>query len=349
MPLILLFFSKALLSMKTEIMYSNVFRKHDTISHPENAERTLVMMDALKQASFHDDLTFIEPPLLPEEMLYHIHNQRMIFDIKQISETKTTWLDLDTYVCKDDFDTARRAAGGTLALAKRVLDEKADNGFALVRPPGHHATPTTSMGFCLFNNAAITAYELAKFGHKILIFDPDVHHGNGTQEIFYQRNDVLYQSFHVSPHFPGTGKVEEIGKGKGKGFNMNAPLAHGNGEQAVQRIIDDIFIPIAEQFDPDLILVSSGFDSHHKDRLGGLRLTVDFFGKLIKEYQSIQPKIVCTLEGGYNLEWIGKCLVSQVGQLAGFPQHFHDVADEKDTSKKVYEKLRNNLQPFWKL
>ena len=335
--------------MRTEIVYSDVFRKHDTISHPENAERTLVMMDALKQTSFYDDLNFIDPPILPEEMLYHIHNQRMIYDIKQISETNTTWLDLDTYVCKDDFDTARIAAGGTLALAKRVLEGKADNGFAVVRPPGHHATPNTSMGFCLFNNAAISAYELAKFNHKILIFDPDVHHGNGTQEIFYQRNDVLYQSFHLSPHFPGTGKIKEIGRGKGKGFNMNAPLAHGNGENAVRRIIQDIFIPVAEQYNPDLIIVSSGFDSHHTDRLGGLRLTVDFFGELIKLYQKIQPKIVCTLEGGYNLNWIGKCFVSQVGQLAGFPQHFSDSTEEKDTGQEVFEKLKENLSEYWNL
>ncbi len=333
--------------MRTEIVHSEMFRKHDTISHPENSERTLIMMDALKKASFYDDLRFIDPPLLPEEMLYHIHNQRMIYDIKQISDTRTTWLDLDTYVCKDDFNTARRAAGGTLALAKRVLEGKADNGFAVVRPPGHHATPTTSMGFCLFNNASIAAYELAKFGHKILIFDPDVHHGNGTQEIFYQRDDVLYQSFHVSPHFPGTGKLHEIGKGKGKGYNMNAPLAHGNGEQAVSRIIHDIFLPTAEQFDPDIIIVSSGFDSHHADRLGGLRLTVDFFGSLLKEYQKIQPKIVCTLEGGYNLDYIGKCLVSQVGQLNGFPQHFEDTTEEKDTSDQVYKKLKKYLQTHW--
>jgi acetoin utilization deacetylase AcuC-like enzyme len=287
--------------------------------------------------------------LLPEEMLYHIHNQRMIYDIKQISETKSAWLDLDTYVCEDDFDTARRAAGGTLALAKRVLEGKADNGFAVVRPPGHHATPNTSMGFCLFNNIAVTAYELAKFGHKILIFDPDVHHGNGTQEIFYSRDDVLYQSFHVSPHFPGTGKLHEIGTGKGKGFNMNAPLAHGNGEKAVRRIVTDIFLPVAEQFDPDIILVSSGFDSHHADRLGGLRLTTDFFGYLLKVYQKIQPKIVCTLEGGYNLDWIGKCLVSQVGQLAGFPQHYSDSTEEKDTSENVFTTLKKNVQPFLKI
>jgi acetoin utilization deacetylase AcuC-like enzyme len=335
--------------MRTEIVHSELFRRHDNISHPENAERTMVMMNALKQTSFYDDLIMVDPPLVPEEMLYDIHNQRMIYDIKRISETKNAWLDLDTYVCKDDFDTARRAAGGTLLLAKHVLDGKANNGFAVVRPPGHHATPNTSMGFCLFNNASIAAYELAKFDNRILIFDPDVHHGNGTQEIFYQRKDVLYQSFHVSPHFPGTGKVQEIGKGEGKGYNMNAPLAHGNGEKAVSRIINDIFLPVAKQFDPDLIIVSSGFDGHHSDFLGGLRLTVDFFGQLIKQYQQVQSKLVCTLEGGYSLDYIGNCFISQVGQLAGYPQKFKDSTDEHDTSKQVYTQLKKKLDPFWKL
>jgi acetoin utilization deacetylase AcuC-like enzyme len=205
------------------------------------------------------------------------------------------------------------------------------------------------MGFCLFNNASIAAYELAKFDNRILIFDPDVHHGNGTQEIFYQRKDVLYQSFHVSPHFPGTGKVQEIGKGEGKGYNMNAPLAHGNGEKAVSRIINDIFLPVAKQFDPDLIIVSSGFDGHHSDFLGGLRLTVDFFGQLIKQYQQVQSKLVCTLEGGYSLDYIGNCFISQVGQLAGYPQKFKDSTDEHDTSKQVYTQLKKKLDPFWKL
>ena len=333
--------------MRTEIVYSEVFRRHDNLSHPENAERTMVMMNALKQASFYDDLIMVEPPLLPEEMLYDVHDQRMIHEIKRISETKNAWIDLDTYVCEDDFDTARRAAGGTLLLAKRVLEDKADNGFAVVRPPGHHATPNTSMGFCLFNNAAIAANELAKKGHRILIFDPDVHHGNGTEEIFYQRRDVLYQSFHVSPHFPGTGRVEDIGNGDGKGYNMNAPLAHGNGKKAVSRIVKDIFLPVAIQFDPDLIIVSSGFDSHHSDLLGGLRLTVDFFGRLIKQYQQVQAKLVCTLEGGYNLDYIGKCLISQVGQLSGHPQTFKDSTDERDTSEQVYTQLKQKLAPFW--
>jgi len=335
--------------MRTEIVYSDVFRKHDTISHPENAERTLVMMNALKQAAFYEDLIMVDPPVLPEEMLYHIHNQRMIFDIKQISETKTSWVDLDTYVCKDDFDTARRAAGGTLVLAKHVLDGNADNGFAIVRPPGHHATVTRSMGFCLFNNAAIAAQILAKQGKKVLVFDPDVHHGNGTQDVFYHRKDVLYQSLHLSPHFPGTGPSSDIGIDAGRGFTMNAPLQYGNGVNVATRVLKELFLPTALQFHPDIIIVSTGFDSHHADPLGGLRYTADFFGKMIAYYQEIQPKIICTLEGGYNLQWIDRCFLSQLGQLTGHPQTFLDDVQENLESTRVIQTLQHYLQPYWNL
>ncbi len=333
--------------MKTEIVYSETFRRHDNIGHPENAERTMVMMNALKKAAFYEKLIFLKPKPLPEELLYHVHSPRMIYQIKEISETANAWLDLDTYVCKHDFETALLAAGGLLYLCNDVLNGKVDNGFALVRPPGHHATSSTSMGFCLFNNAALSAYALMKKGYKVLIFDPDVHHGNGTQDIFYKTDNVLYQSFHLSPHFPGTGAINEIGKGNGKGYNINVPLSRGNGEQAVNKIMYELFLPIAEQFNPDFIIVSSGFDSHHSDRLGGLTLTANYFGTLIKEMMKIQSKLVCTLEGGYNLDWVGKCLISQIGMLCDEPTSFQDSAEEIYTAKQVIEKVKNKMKQYW--
>ena len=333
--------------MKTEIVYSDIFRRHDNIGHPENAERTMVMMNALKEAPFFDQLHFIKPRPLPEEILYRVHSPRMIYQIKEISETQSQWLDLDTYVCKHDFETALLAAGGMLQLCNDVLNEKADNGFALVRPPGHHATSSTSMGFCLFNNTALSAYALMNKGYRVLIFDPDVHHGNGTQDIFYNNDNVLYQSFHLSPHFPGTGAINEIGKGPGKGYNINVPLSRGNGEQAVNKIMHELFIPIAEQFNPDFIIVSSGFDSHHADRLGGLSLTADYFGTLIKEMLQVQPKLVCSLEGGYNLDWIGKCLLSQIGVLCDEKTQFKDTAKENYTAQPVIEKVKTKMKNYW--
>ncbi|MCK5458476.1 MAG: histone deacetylase [Thermoplasmatales archaeon] len=335
--------------MTTQIAYSKDFNKHDNADHPENAKRLQVMMREIQNASFYDKLDFFEPDLISEEALYSVHSDDMIQQVKDISSTGDSWIDMDTYVCKSDYETARKAAAGLLQISRNVLDEKADNGFALVRPPGHHATHERSMGFCLFNNAALTANELSKKGKQVLVFDCDVHHGNGTQYLFYDRCDIMYQSFHLYPHYPGTGPVEDIGEGDGEGYTINAPLSHGNGNEAVSQLLDEIFLPIARQFKPDLVIVSSGYDSHHLDPLGGLKLTSNFFGEIIAKLQNIQPKIVCTLEGGYNLDWIGKCLVSQLGQLISHPIVFDDTAVEDVMVKPVINKIRNELASYWKI
>ena len=334
--------------MTTQIVYSKEFSKHDNVSHPENAQRLLVMMDKIKKSPIYNKLEFVKPSLLAEEKLYSIHSDRMIQQIKDISSNGDSWLDMDTYVCKNDYETARLAAGGLLQVCKNVLDGKADNAFGLIRPPGHHATKNRSMGFCLFNNAAIAANEISKKGKKVLIFDCDVHHGNGTQDIFYDRKDVMYQSFHLSPHYPGTGDIEEIGTGEGEGYTINAPLSHGNGDKAVTQLMDEVFLPVADQFKPDIIIVSTGFDSHHLDMLGGLTLTSNFFGEIIARLQKIQPRIVCTLEGGYNLDWIGKCLVSQLGQMTSHTVTFDDSADDyTNTAESVINEIKKEMSKYW--
>jgi len=335
--------------MTTQIVYSKEFLKHDNATHPENAQRLVAMMNEIKKAPFYKELEFVEPELLPEEMLHDIHSNEVIQQIKEMSSYEGSWIDMDTYVCKSDYETARLAAGGVLQVGNDVLEGKADNAFSLVRPPGHHATSSRSMGFCLFNNIAIAANEISKKGKRVLIFDLDVHHGNGTQDIFYGRKDVLYQSFHLSPHYPGTGDIEEIGTGVGKGYTINAPLSHGNGEVAVSKLLDEIFMPTARKFKPDIILVSSGFDSHHLDPLGGLKLSSNFFGEMISRLQDVQPKIVCTLEGGYNLDWIGKCLLSQIGQMMYHPVKFDDPVREDTDVGKVIEKIRNEMEKYWKI
>lgn len=335
--------------MSTQIVYSEDFSKHNNRGHPENAERLNVMIEEIKNSPFYNDLEFIKPEILTENLLYDIHSDRMIEQIKEMSNGSEAWIDMDTYVCNSDYDTARLAAGGLLKASNNVMKGNADNAFALVRPPGHHATKNRSMGFCLFNNAAIAANEIAKQGKKVLIFDLDVHHGNGTQDIFYDRKDVLYQSFHLSPHYPGTGDTNEIGIGEGVGYNVNAPLSYGNGDNAVLRLADEIFLPIAIQFKPDIIIISTGYDSHHLDPLGGLRLTATFYGEIIAKLQDIQPKIVCTLEGGYNLNWIGKCFVSQVGQMSGNKVNFSDSATEEENVKEIIREIKNEMDRYWKI
>lgn len=335
--------------MTTQIVYSDEFSKHNNTGHPENAERLHVMMKEIKKASFYKELEFIKPEILPEISLYDVHSERMIEQVKDMNSEYNSWIDLDTYVSYLDYETARLAAGGVVQACKNVLKGDADNAFALVRPPGHHATKSRSMGFCLFNNAAIAANEITKLRKKVLVFDFDVHHGNGTQDIFYDRKDVMYQSFHLSPHYPGTGSVNEIGTGAGKGYTVNAPLAHGNGDKAVSKLLDEIFLPIAKQFKPDIIIISSGYDSHHLDPLGGLKLSVNLYGELTGKLQEIQKKVVCTLEGGYNLGWIGKCLTSQLGQMTNNVVKIEDNTIEEEDVEELISEIKNELGGFWKI
>jgi len=335
--------------MTTQIGYSKKFNRHNNPSHPENAERLNVMIDEINNSPILKKLDFIEPELLDEKSLHSVHSNELIQNVRELSKGQESWIDFDTYVSNLDYETARLAAGAVVQLSKNVLNGDANNAFALVRPPGHHATKTRSMGFCLFNNIAIAANEITKLGKRVLIFDPDVHHGNGTQEIFYDRNDVLYQSIHLSPHYPGTGSVEEIGTTEGVGYTINAPMAHGNGNKAVLKILNEIFLPVANQFKPDIILVSVGYDSHHADMLGGLKLTANFYGKIIAELQKIQTKIVCTLEGGYNLSWIGKCLLSQLGQMVNKPIEINDNTYENENVDHLIKSIKSEIRGYWNL
>lgn len=335
--------------MTTQIVYTDEFNKHDNSAHPENARRLMVMIEEIKKTSFHSELEFIKPEFLPEKALFDIHTKDLIEQIIELSAIGDAWIDLDTYICKGDYETARLAAGGLVLACNNVINGKADNAFALVRPPGHHATKARSMGFCLFNNAALAANDLTKQGKKVLIFDLDVHHGNGTQDIFYDRNDVMYQSIHLSPHYPGTGGINETGTGKGEGFTINAPLHYGHGKHAVSKILDEIFLTIAKQFKPDIVIISSGFDSHHADPLGGLKFTANFYGEMISKFQKLQPKIVCTLEGGYNLNWIGKCLISQLGVMSGNPIKIEDSSSEDENIEELLKKVKDETGKYWNI
>ncbi len=335
--------------MTTQIVFSDEFNKHDTADHPENADRLYVILDALEQTPFYKKLEFIKPEMISEKLLQEVHSSEMIERIKEISKQGDSWIDLDTYVSKSDYETARLAVGGVAQVCRNVVEGDAQNAYALVRPPGHHASAERSMGFCLFNNAGIAAHELSKKGKRILIFDHDVHHGNGTQSIFYSRKDVMYQSFHLSPHYPGTGDICEIGDGDGKGYTINAPLGFGHDDRAVSQLFDEIFLPITKQYKPHLIIISAGYDSHHSDPLGGLKLSANFFGEMIRRFQDIQPKIVCTLEGGYNLQWIGKCFLSQLGQMMSHPLRFDDTIKGNDDITSVIKLMKKELQTFWEL
>lgn len=327
----------------TLIVYSDEYLLHDNRQHPENAERLRTIMEFLKKMPFYEKIKFIKPKKIEEEEILKVHSKEMLEKAKHVG-----WLDIDTYTNEHSYEVAKLAAGGVIKACREVLGGKDKNAFCLVRPPGHHATSRFSMGFCIFNNVAIAAHQIAEKGYKVLIFDHDVHHGNGTQDIFYESSKVLYQSIHLYPHYPMTGLIEEVGIDDGEGYTINSPLPHGVGEECIARILDEIMLPIAEQFSPDFILISAGFDSHHADFLGGMNLSINFYGRIIEKFQELQKRIVCCLEGGYNLEWLAKGVAVEIGKLANLPIYFDDRCYGKKCND-IVSNIKRKMKDYWEI
>ena len=329
-------------TVMTLIIYSDKYLLHDNPSHPENASRLIAIMELLKKMPFYGKLKFVEPFEMGEEEIAEVHSQKMIEESRRIG-----WLDMDTYTNEYSHQVAKLAAGGVMRACEEAMKNN-DNAFAIVRPPGHHATSKRSMGFCIFNNVAIAAHHFAKKSKKVLIFDHDVHHGNGTQEIFYERNDVMYQSVHLHPHYPGTGMIEEVGKGEGEGYTVNLPISHEAGSECIMEAMEKVFIPIAKEFSPDLIIISAGFDSHHADPLGGMNLSLDIYAKIIDEFSKVQKRIVCSLEGGYHLTYLARGVATEIGQMCGMPSLFEDYAEGIKCSDRI-EKLKREMKKYWNI
>jgi len=310
---------------RTGIVYSPVYKKHLTgAGHPERPERCDAIMEALasdKQLTFKS----IEPRAATDAEIRTCHTEGYLATVKRdITSGAGSLSTGDTAVCKDSLAAALLAAGGTLSAVDAVFESKAKNAFCVVRPPGHHATPMKGMGFCVFNNAAIAA-RYAQKKHKIakvMIVDWDVHHGNGTQDIFYEDGSVFYFSTHQSPWYPGTGRADETGAGKGKGCTLNCPFPAGAGKNEIVGAFKDKLLPAAEKFKPELVLISAGFDSRIGDPLGRFRLTDDDFRELTLIMMGVARehaggRIVSMLEGGYNLEGLASASAAHVNALCG--------------------------------
>lgn len=283
-------------------------------NHPERPERLETIWRCLDEAKLTERLLCLQPERLVEQRwMEAVHTPELLDLLQWTSEQKkVVMIDADTYALPTSYEIARLAAQGTLVAIDSIMQGKAANGLVALRPPGHHATASRPMGFCLLNNVAIAArYLQQQYGlKKVMIVDFDVHHGNGTQDIFYADPSVLFVSLHQYPYYPGSGGMRETGTGAGKGATLNIPLSGGYTDAHYVRFFREVIAPLAVRFQPDFLLVSAGYDAHWRDPLADMRLSLTGYAYLSRELLSIAQthcggRLLFVQEGGYDLEAIG--------------------------------------------
>ncbi|MFZ6030558.1 MAG: histone deacetylase family protein [Chloroflexota bacterium] len=303
--------------------YPDGHAEHRAPGHPERPERVEAIQSALQAAGWWQPYPHLTPSVLPAEVLHAVHSPAYLSAL-QLACRRGGFLDQDTYVTPASWLLAHRSAGGAAAVAQAVWRGQARRGFALCRPPGHHALRGQGMGFCLLNNIALAAQSLVlQHGvQRIAIVDLDLHHGNGTQDIFWQRGDVFFCSVHQAPLYPGTGKLWERGAGAGEGMTANFPLLPGSGDRAYLAFMDALILPLLARVAPQIVLVSYGFDAHWMDPLGNLALSAGAMGRLVQRLAAwaddhCEGKLAIVLEGGYDLDAAAACSQAVVAALLG--------------------------------
>ncbi|MEE9253089.1 MAG: histone deacetylase [Thermodesulfobacteriota bacterium] len=341
---------------KVGIVLDKLYVDHNNgPGHPECPERLLVMIDALKENDLLDKLVRIEPRDATEKEITLVHQPIHYRRMEATKGKPRVFLDSDTSTCPISFDAALRAAGGMVTAVDAVMAGDIDIGFPLVRPPGHHAETDRAMGFCLFNNVAVGAAHAVK-NHdldRILIVDWDLHHGNGTEHMFNNRRDILYFSTHQHPYYPGTGAFTDVGFDRGAGYTINVPLTPIMGDAEYMKIFNEILTPVIEQYEPEMILVSVGFDTYENDPLGGMNVTPSGFAqqtRFLKEkaQQYCDGRIVYVLEGGYDLDGLWLSTRSVFEELLELNTTDYGDLDAETKADGIIERVEKTLSDYWK-
>ena len=282
-----------------------------------------------------------------EDVLAKVHAPAYLDHLRELSAQGAGYLSLDTALNRHSWETACLASGAAVGAVESALSGEA--AFSVARPPGHHAGRATGMGFCLLNYAAVAAEHARSRGiGRVAILDWDVHHGNGTQDVFYESGEVLYLSTHQSPFYPGTGRAEEVGEGEGRGLTVNVPLPAGSGEDVYAAAFAGVFLPVLREFEPALIVVSAGYDAHRNDPLGGMALDDASFGRFAAALASLAREagaapLALVLEGGYDLAALTEGVAATIQGVEGG----RDPAWDYAANARPIETARRNLAPFW--
>jgi len=330
----------------TIVITDKRFLEHDPgVGHPESPARLDAVLNDLERAPLAG-VTIEAPRFATDAEIEAVHPAAYREALAALAG-KRVRIDPDTATSPGSWDAARLAAGAAVEAALATLGGRARNAFALVRPPGHHAEPDQAMGFCLLNNAAIAAEAARRAGaQRVLIVDWDVHHGNGTQDIFAARDDVLYMSVHQYPFYPGTGAAHDIGAGAGRGATVNCPLPGGQGDADYGVVFHDLFLPVARTFAPDLVIVSAGFDAHERDPLADMRVTERGFAAMASVLAQLAEetcggKLALMLEGGYDLAALTASVRATLEVLAGRREDFPH--GPQTTTLHAIDQARNAL------
>ncbi len=342
----------------TAVVRDPRYLEHDQgPGHPESPERLEVIYEYLDSEEVRGIFRTVVPRLASRDELLWNHTGTYIEEISRTAGRDFSQLDPDTSTNRNSWGVARLAAGGVFAALDLIAGPEVKNGFALVRPPGHHAEADHAMGFCIFNNVALGAHYIRQvLGYKrVMIVDWDLHHGNGTQRSFYRDPDVLYFSTHQFPYYPGTGSVDQIGEARGRGFTINVPLSPGAGDEDFAAIYNRLVRPIGKSFSPDFILVSAGFDIYKMDPLGGMEVSIKGFAYLARVLLELAEsccngRILFCLEGGYNLSGLREGVFAVLCECKSMSILDRDTVSRLNNSRsgpKVIKDVIDIQRDYW--